>query len=521
MVIDILNQLRTRSRAIWRRRWIAITTAWALMLLGTLVVTLLPNQYESSSRIYVDTDSLMGPLLKGIAVQDDLTQQLSVMQNTLLSRPNLLKVARSVDLDLDVNNARDLEKLTERLMERTKVSVSGPKLFTVTHQDTQPRRARDIVQAFLTIFVENNLGKDRSDMENARAFIAKQIEGYQEQLRETEKRMAEFRAKHSDIVSPSGSSFSIRLEQVREAVDDAKFKLGEARDRRDRIANQLESTPQLIEVNSAQASTSDPALARLAQVKTELNQKLVNYTVQHPDVVALKKELEGLERRYSAGPNGKSEVPNPLYDEMKLRLLDAEAELSNSQRRLALTDDAYQRLQAVASSAPRLEAEMADMNRDYEILKKKYEELRIRSESARISQDARTNTEAVRFRIVDPPEVSAIPSGPNRLLYLVAVLLASIGGGIGFAFILSEVDDTFSTPQGLREMFNLPVLGSVCFVPSRLDTMKQSLDKVSVSAAVGALIVFFFGVVMLTTDLIASPVNMGPLREWAQGIIGT
>ena len=55
---------------------------------------------KRSSRIYVDTDSLMGPLLKGIAVETDPTQQLAVMQGTLLSRPNLLKVARSVDADL-------------------------------------------------------------------------------------------------------------------------------------------------------------------------------------------------------------------------------------------------------------------------------------------------------------------------------------------------------------------------------------------------------------------------------------
>src|SRR5690349_3268367 len=103
------------------------------MLLGSTVVVLLPDQYEVSARVYVDTDSLMGPLLKGIAVQDDLTQQLAVMQSTLLARPNLLKVARSVDLDLDTQNEVQLESTLDTIQSRTSIEVTGSKLFKITH----------------------------------------------------------------------------------------------------------------------------------------------------------------------------------------------------------------------------------------------------------------------------------------------------------------------------------------------------------------------------------------------------
>ena len=108
-ITDLLRQLRPYAHALWRRRWIALATAWGLMLLGSTIVMLLPDQYESSARVYADTDSLMGPLLKGIAVQTDPTQQLALMQATLLSRPNLLKVARSVDADLAAQSDVQLE----------------------------------------------------------------------------------------------------------------------------------------------------------------------------------------------------------------------------------------------------------------------------------------------------------------------------------------------------------------------------------------------------------------------------
>ena len=213
-MIGTLTQLRVRAHAIWRRRWVALATAWALMLLGSTIVVFLPDQYEASSRVYVDTDSLMGPLLKGIAVEDDPTQQLAIMQSTLLSRPNLAEVARAVFPGLDANNEMMVEAKTDSLKSRTVVEAEGKKLFRIAHIDSDPRFAKDVVQAFLNIFVEGNLGQDRSDIENAQSFIAKQLAIYEQQLRDTEKRMAEFKAKNSDVISSSRGSFSQQLEKA-------------------------------------------------------------------------------------------------------------------------------------------------------------------------------------------------------------------------------------------------------------------------------------------------------------------
>jgi polysaccharide chain length determinant protein (PEP-CTERM system associated) len=527
-VFDVVGELRRHIRALWRRRWVVLVTAWALLLAGSTFVLLMPDRFESSARIYVDTESLMRPLLSGIAVQDDPSQQLRVMQATLLSRPNVLQVAHSVGLALDADDEAQLESIVSKLQSSTSISVVNTNLFRVSHNDTNPQRAHDIVDAFLTIFVEANLGKNREDMEGARSFINTQLAAYEARLREAERRRANFRSEHSDVLSTS-ATFAARLETSRQAVNEAAIRVEDSRERRERLQATLLETPQFLEVGSVQVAASDPVVARMQTIQAELDRKSVVFSSSHPDIVALQRELTSLKARHDSSTGGSSgssgtatgqtTVPNPLHEEISRRLLDAEAELATAERRLAAAREAQERLQMVASQAPRLEAEMADMDRDYEILRSTHASLLSRAESARISQDARIDAETIRFRIVEPPDVPVVPSGPNRSLFFMVVLLGSIGGGLGFGFILSETSQSFATPQSLGQAFGLPVLGSVCTIPSRLDRAKRALDTVSVSVAAGAMIAFSGFLVVFANDLGQLGVELDSIQHLTRNFI--
>lgn len=526
-MFELLAQLRARGRAVWRRRWIVLLVAWVSVVAGSTFVMLMPDRYESSARIYVDTTSLMGPLLRGIAIQDDLTNKLRVMQATLLSRPNVLEVAHSVDLALEADTEQELEQIVGGLQNRTSVSVAGTELFRVSHVHSDPQVARDVVQALLTIFVESNLGENRTEMEGARSFIDNQIAAYETRLQAAERRMAEFRGEHSDVLSPSGASFASRLEEGRVAVTRATLELQDVRDQSERLLVRLQETPQFLEFNSAQATAADPVLARIQQLQADLDQKLVTFSRSHPDIVALEAQLASMQARRSGAsdadggtePAGQMQLPNPLHEEISKRLLDVEAQISTNERRLASVQESQERLRQVASEAPRLEAEMADMNRDYEILKTNHAELLNRAEAARISQDARVDTESVRFRIVEPPEVPVVPSGPNRPLFLIAVLLGSIGGGLGLGFLLSETEQTFATPQSLKQAFGLPVLGSVCWIPTRSEKVGRFFDTVSVSVVAGAMVAFTAFLMIFASDLAAVASEIGALRDLTRNFI--
>ena len=97
---EAVEQVLGYARGVWRRRMLVLIVAWLISLMGWVWVYLLENQYKAQARVYVDTQSLLRPLLSGLAVQPNVGQQVALMTRTLMSRPNLEKVARMTDLDL-------------------------------------------------------------------------------------------------------------------------------------------------------------------------------------------------------------------------------------------------------------------------------------------------------------------------------------------------------------------------------------------------------------------------------------
>src|SRR5207237_10932312 len=101
-----------------------------------------------------------------------------------------------------------------------------------------------------------------------------------------------------------------------------------------------------------------------------------------------------------------------------------------------------------------------DLNRDYAILKRNYEELVRRREATQIANSADTKTEKIQFRIVDPPQVPVVPAAPNRALLVSVVLLFGIGAGLGVPVLVMQLDRSFATISQLRNLGN-PILGNV------------------------------------------------------------
>src|SRR5579863_10007711 len=241
-------------RSAWRRRWIGVMLAWAICGVGWIGVYLVPNQFESSARLYVDADAILTPLLKGLAADSAPTGQLEVLQRTLLSRPNLEKLISNTDLDLSVTGPPDRQRLLQELASDIQVKPQTKNLFTITYRNSSAKLARDVVQTLLTIFVESATGSNRTEMENARRFLEHQISSYEQQLRAAEKRRADFRAKYSDMLPGDldmDRPYSTTTETARSAVRDIDGKLQDAVIKRDMLSKELANAPAMLVVEGA------------------------------------------------------------------------------------------------------------------------------------------------------------------------------------------------------------------------------------------------------------------------------
>ncbi|OJW31332.1 MAG: hypothetical protein BGO51_22735 [Rhodospirillales bacterium 69-11] len=476
--MDTMRTMLARTlRIAWRRRWLGLVVAWLVCGVGWVAVTLVPNQFESSARLYVDADAVLTPLLRGLAADSAPTTQLEILQRTLLSRPNLEKLISKTDLDLSLSGPSDRERLITRLTSTIKVTPQTRNLFTISYRDRSAKVAHDVVQTLLTIFIESATGGNRSDMENARRFLERQIASYEQQLRAAEKRRAEFRARYIEILPNDTNPNVPALEGARQQVIALDGRLQDAVTARDALKQALEAAPTMLVVETGANQAIGPnglpiALpkTRLQEAEDRLRDLLLHDTENHPDVIAQRRLIAALKASPGAtgavagdarDPNGvRRSVPNPIYEQLKVKLIEAETQVVSLQRQRDEAVRWRERLEKIQREQPGLIAEYQNMDRDYVVLRRNYEELLGRLQAANIAQAADTQADKVKLQVIDPPEIPRIPAAPNRMLLLTLVLAGGIAAGTGSTVIASQFDRSFSTADDLREL-GLPVLGGI------------------------------------------------------------
>ena len=144
---ELLAQITSIARGMWRFRWPGVIVAWAVAAIGTVVIFKIPNQYEATARIYVDTQSILQPLMSGLAVQPNVEQQVGMLSRTLISRPNIEKLIRMADLDLKAQSKNDTEALIERLTKGIQIrTAGGVNLYAMAYRDTEQDKAKRVIQ---------------------------------------------------------------------------------------------------------------------------------------------------------------------------------------------------------------------------------------------------------------------------------------------------------------------------------------------------------------------------------------
>jgi len=522
--------IMAQARALWRRRWYAALVAWIFCLTGWAYVAILPNIYQAKTRIYVDTDSMLRPLMRGIAVDSNVLSVVDMMQRTLLSRPNLQKVIHMADLDLKSRSPGETEDLISDL--RTRVGVAGEthNLFTLTYTGPNREVATKVIQSLLTVFVESNLGSSRQDMVTAQTFIDQQLNDYSRQLDEAEKRMAEFQTKNLGFL-PGDNNYSTKLDLAKAELTKTQAELDETTRQRDELQKQLAGVPQTIDTVSAApigfgnaalsfgpaGDSSMDATLRVAQLEQKLKDMLQTYTDQFPDVVRLKKQLaqakqDAAEDQAKAGKSDAeptdpravhSSAPNPVYEQLQLQFVAHETSLASLNARVQRNQSDVEHWQSLARSVPEIGAQMSKLTRDYNTIRHSYDELLSRKEAAKIGNDLETQTQTIQFRVIDPPDAPPVPVAPKRVLLVSAILGAAIVAGAAFAFFLAQIDDSVKTLSELREIFAVPVLGAISIVSMPGQKRRNRIQSLSFVLTCLTLVIAYGGI--LSAVLILQP----------------
>ena len=478
----LLPNLKESLRGMWQGRWVGLGVAWLAGLAGATYVFLTPDKYEATARVYVDTQSILKPLLSGLTVQPNVEQEVAILSRTLISRPNLQRLVRMTDMDLRVRGNEQREKLIDELMKKLAIkSLGRDNLYTITYADANTQQAARVVQSLLSIFVESGLSTKNAETGQAKRFIDEQIKSYEQRLTEAENRVKEFKLQNMDLNGPAGGDFFNSFASVSENLNQARQQLEEAIRARDAMKQQMAEDdsrpPSLLgDADNVSSAPTPEADARLMTLNKNLDEMLLRYTESHPDVINTRriiKEVEGqraeerqrlaeeLEKRRKSGGGSAN---SPVYPQLRMAMAQAEAQIAAMQARVKDLERREAQWRERARSVPEREAQFAALNRDYAVHKRNYDNLVSRREAAQISGQVESATGVAAFRIIDPPRVSADPVAPNRQMLMPLVLLAALAAGIGATYLYSLLHPTVHDNRALRRVGNRPVLGGVSLV---------------------------------------------------------
>ncbi len=505
---QMLQQILGYAKAAWRRRWWGVVVAWLVCIVGWTWVMTIPDRYQASARVYVDTQTLLKPLLAGLAAEPNVQQQIKMMTRQLVSRPTLEKVARMTDLDVRAKTPEQTEALLNGMANRISIADAGREnLYTISYQDPDGDLAKKVVQSLLTIFVETSLGKTRQDISSSQRFIEDQLLQYQQKLTDAETALTEFKRTHIGMMPGQGGDYYAKLAETTAQLRQAQLDQQEAVNRRNQLKRQLEDEePEL--TAAAMASGNSEVDGRIRALEKQMDQLRMQYTDLHPDIQSTKRLIERLEEQKKidlagrkADPAG-ARIQNPVYQQLTIAIAEADATVSSLGARVAEYQRRYSELRNASNMIPQVEQDYTQLMRDYDIYRQNYDALLKRRESVTMSGEVESKTDTVDFRVIDPPFVPSQPAGPDRPLLLSLVTLGGLGAGIAVAFLLSQLRRTVTDRRALRELTGLPLLGAVSRVETDETRRRKRKGLLAYLAALGGLI-GAYGAVMILQLLVS------------------
>ena len=515
---ELISQVLTAAKGMWKHRWLGLLVAWLVTAIGSVVVLSVPDKYEATARIFVDTQSILKPLMSGLAIQPNIQQQVVMLSRTLINRPNVEKLIRMADLDLKSQSKEAQDALIDTLMKTLEIrNVGQDNLYLLSYRDTNPDKAKRVIQSLVSIFVESKLGDTRKDSDTAKKFIDDQIKTYVTKLEEAETRLKQFKLRNLELQTADGKDMTGQIGAVAGQLNQARLELREAENGRDEVKRQIEAeksqsaniTSSSLLQESAMSISTPEMDARINAQKRNLDALLQRFTEAHPEVAGTRrliKELEEVKRkevqelRKTAMASPASSSTSTLANqELNRMLATSEVQAAALRARVGEYEARFNRSREMMKTAPQVEAEFTQLNRDYDNFKKNYGDLVSRRESAVLSGDLESAAGVADFRLIDPPRASPKPVAPNRLLLMPLALLAALFAGLASAFVASQLRAVFYDAYSLRDAVGLPLLGVVTLVMGEgaVQKARSELNKFLVASG-GLIAIFVAGMILLS-----------------------
>lgn len=502
-----LERLR---QAFGRRKKTFAITLLACLIMTVLAVVLIPASYQSKSTILIEQQEIPQELVRS-TVTSYADQRIETITQRVMTSSNLWKIVEKYDLYIDERRRETREyiinEMREEAIQRNVISaeVVDPRsgrpteatiAFQLSFEYESPMLAQRVTNELTTLFLSENL-KSRTQMaEQASSFLTSEAEKLDATVARLEQELATFKEEHFDSL-PELTDLNLRLlDRTEQALRENQLSMNGVKERMIYLESELAQIDPHRPVIMADGQGLLSSRTRLKAAKQQFEQAGARYSAEHPSVLQLRSEIEGLlaevpdseapklkldiytrqlaelRQRYSdahpsvqqlqariaklrvmAEASGDSEAAigadNPAYVQIKAQKEAAMLELDNLRAQRTLLRDDLARYEARITQAPKIEQRYQQLQRDYQSAVLKYAEVKAKQQEANLGRSLESEQKGERFTLIEPPLIPEEPHSPNRKLLAVLGVLLSLGLSVGLVMVKEMLDKSI---RGRKEL---------------------------------------------------------------------
>jgi polysaccharide chain length determinant protein (PEP-CTERM system associated) len=457
-----------------RRKYWFIAPVVASILIGAILVLVLPRTYYTEAEIGVASATLSPELLRGVTSLDQGERQRAISQQ-LLSRTVLERVVREERIQPE----KPVEEVAALLRNNVEITVDKPLArndtkngldsFRLGYKDSTPERTMNIANRLAYVFVEENSKTQTKRAENTSEVLLQQLNGSQERLAGLEEQLRVKKEANMGRLPDQINSNIQMVNGLRQQLESISMQLSAEQSRLSNVDAQLEAMRQ----GSGGAALTSTAAASIQGVQSRLNllqQRLtearaIGYTDKHPEVVNLQAEIAQARADLNTvkQSGGSSDVlqADPLYRQKMSERNEVRTRISTLRMAESQTRARINQFEAAVAAAPRVEQDLQAVQRDVDLEKARYMDLKNKYESARLAEDLARKQGGERFSVLYGAGLPDAPLEPDIVrLMLMAVALGFVLGAVlvvGREFMDRSVHDA----RALQSEFEVPVLGEI------------------------------------------------------------
>jgi polysaccharide chain length determinant protein (PEP-CTERM system associated) len=511
-----------------RRKWLIVFSILFILFGASVYCVVTPERFKSSTTILVVPQRVPENYVKS-TISIRIEDRLGTIKQQVMSRTHLVAVMDELGLFKE-NRKKDMtEGVVDKMRKRITVEVRQNDAFTISFVHENRQMAMLTTSRLASFFIDESLRNREQQAAGTADFLDSQLQETKKKLEAQEERVKKYKSAFMVELPqqlPANIAVMSRLQDQLKANANA---VRSAQDRRMFTESQLSTLETQVASTEAQAraasggagtaiadpiSPSDPAapyLPVLNAKREQLADLSTIYTENYPEIRRLKEEVERLEKRVAiargnspptqgAGESAARQrgamatnPASPLYREreeirrLRTVLKGLDLEIQSLNRDSAEVRKSVAAVESRVEHSPKREQEMISLTRDYDNLKRSYDELLKKKLDADISQNLEKRQKGEQFQILDPANLPEEPFIPNRpkvfgIAVLVALLLG-FGGAIGLELINPSVREA----KEFRHFSGIPVLASIPRINDKAYAKKVGRDR---AAAFGVLISF-------------------------------